>query len=94
MVDLYISDKRIGNNIEHSEYELAYKVGIGRKAAYRELNVLWGVGLVHRTSDVWEDTFGNQKERVKWCLNIKHHLNIELIKKNDLMNLEVKEEKI
>ena len=66
---------------EYTSFELAQNVGIGRKAVTRELNVLWGCDLIIRRNEVISDNFGNERERVKWSLNVNNSLVKSFIEK-------------
>jgi predicted transcriptional regulator len=74
-------------NKEWTEYGISQEMKIGRKSVYRELNVLWNLGLVTRKIEESEKTFsGRTVESYKWSANHAHPIHSSLLKEYSSIN--------
>jgi hypothetical protein len=52
-----------------TEYKISKDLRIGRKTVYRELNVLWNLGLINKEGGEEITEYGSTKEKVMWQVN-------------------------
>ena len=52
-----------------TEYKISKDLRIGRKTVYRELNVLWNLGLINKEGGEEITKYGSTKEKVMWQVN-------------------------